>query len=255
MNDIVGICLFKNEDVYAKRVVSNIVDFCDKIIIVDNNSTDKTLDVVRHHFGGLPKVNIIKCHDHRLTGKLTYEYFKTKNFLFAVDGDEIYDPTGLKKIRKRIKEGFYDKNWKISGSSFHVQEWKDTHLSGFTCPPNKHVVKLYNFNVINDWTQGERLHGAGPSPYPNYIEDKISLKFCNEDGNAENQIVPFGFSNLRCLHMCFMPRSSKDLESREAGSLKYRPAPSGHDLDYKPKKYGTGNTHDIRISSLGNFLT
>ena len=120
MNTIVGICLFKNEDIYCEKVVSNILDFCDKILIIDNESTDKTLDIVSHKFARNPKVTIIRCSDHTLSGRYTYEYFKTKTFLFAVDGDEIYDPVGLRKIREKIKNGDYDNCWKISGSSFHV---------------------------------------------------------------------------------------------------------------------------------------
>ena len=57
--------------------------------------------------------------------------------------------------------------------------------------------------------------------------------------------------------MCFVPRSSKDLDIREASTsknLKYRPAPEGHDLDYKPKKYVSGNTHKLPLTSLKNFL-
>ena len=266
MNEIIGICLFKNEDIYAKRVVSNIIDFCDKLIIIDNESTDDTLEIVRDNFSRNFKVKIIRCSNHAQTGKYTYEFFKTKTFLFAVDGDEIYDPVGLERIRKDIKDGVYDSSWKISGNSFHVEEWTDDWISGFTCPPNKHVVKLYNFNVIDDWIQGERLHGMGVSPYPSYIESQIDVKFCNEKGQPQNQIIPWGFSNLRCLHTCFMPRSSKDLGVREScnvadarslsttKNLKYRPAPSGHDLDYKPKKYGSGTPHIVPISTLKNFL-
>jgi hypothetical protein len=67
--------------------------------------------------------------------------------------------------------------------------------------------------------------------------------------------------------VCFIPRSSKDLEVREScnvhdpkslsttKNLKYRPAPSGHDLDYKPKKYGSGRPHKVPISTLKDFLT
>lgn len=266
MNKIVGICLFKNEDIYAKRVVSNIIDFCDELIIIDNESTDDTLEIVRDNFSRNFKVKIIRCSNHAQTGKYTYEFFNTKTFLFAVDGDEIYDPVGLERIRKNIKDGAYDSSWKISGNSFHIEEWTDDWISGFTCPPNKHVVKLYNFNVIDNWIQGERLHGSGHSPYPSYIESQIDVKFCNEKGQPQNQIIPWGFSNLRCLHTCFMPRSSKDLGVREScnvvdaralsttKNLKYRPAPSGHDLDYKPKKYGSGTPHRSPTSTLKNFL-
>ena len=59
MNEIIGICLFKNEDIYAKRVVSNIIDFCDKLIIIDNESTDDTLEIVRDNFSRNFKVKVI----------------------------------------------------------------------------------------------------------------------------------------------------------------------------------------------------
>lgn len=39
---IVGICLIKNEDYYIEQVLKNIMDFCDKIIVLDNMSEDNT---------------------------------------------------------------------------------------------------------------------------------------------------------------------------------------------------------------------
>jgi len=255
MNKIVGICLFKDEEIYAETVIHNIIDFCDKIIIIDNNSTDKTFDIVRKRFSSSPKVTMLKMEDHLASGRMTYSFFGSKTFLFAVDGDEIYDRDGLKAMRQRIKNGFFDKVWKISGTSFHVNDVSSTCVSGFSCPPNKHVTKLYNFNVINSWDQGERLHGVGLNPQPYYKESLIDVKFANERGLEESNQVDWRFSEFRCLHMCFVRRSQRDSEDSnfrcEAGF--YRPAPIGHDFNYKAIKYGLGPTLKIKRSTLKPF--
>ena len=35
---IVGICLIKNEDLYIKTVIRNVVHFCDELLVLDNYS-------------------------------------------------------------------------------------------------------------------------------------------------------------------------------------------------------------------------
>ena len=44
--NIIGVCLVKDEDIYIHRALTNIYGFCDRILVLDNNSTDKTRIIV-----------------------------------------------------------------------------------------------------------------------------------------------------------------------------------------------------------------
>ena len=44
---IVGIILVRNEDVQLHRVIKNILDFCDVLIIADHQSTDTTPQIIQ----------------------------------------------------------------------------------------------------------------------------------------------------------------------------------------------------------------
>ena len=44
---IVGIVLVKNEDIYIERVLLNILEFCDEIIVADNISSDRTGSIIK----------------------------------------------------------------------------------------------------------------------------------------------------------------------------------------------------------------
>lgn len=44
---IIGIVLVKNEDLFIDGVLTNILDFCDEIIVADNLSKDGTQEKVR----------------------------------------------------------------------------------------------------------------------------------------------------------------------------------------------------------------
>ena len=46
---IVAIMLIRNEDIHIERVIRNIVDFCDTIIITDHQSTDGTFETLKNH--------------------------------------------------------------------------------------------------------------------------------------------------------------------------------------------------------------
>lgn len=48
MTQIIGICQIRNEEHYIERVITNIYEFCDRIIVLDNNSGDRTPVIVSH---------------------------------------------------------------------------------------------------------------------------------------------------------------------------------------------------------------
>ena len=116
---IVGIVLVKNEDLFIDRVLTNILGFCDEIIVADNLSTDQTLVKVQEL---QRKHAIIRYHSIKkpsLSHDLISGYAGTDTWVFAVDGDELYDPVGLQKLRTKILAGDYDSQWMIFGNALN----------------------------------------------------------------------------------------------------------------------------------------
>ena len=102
---IIGICLIKNEDIYIERVLKNVIDFCDEIIVLDNMSTDGTYEKVEHLAQEHPSIRLQKIEDYKASHNTISPYAGTLTWLFRIDGDEIYDSAGLKKIRQGLKNG------------------------------------------------------------------------------------------------------------------------------------------------------
>ena len=43
---VVAVVLLHNEDVFAERVIRNVVDFCDRVHVADHVSSDSTWEIV-----------------------------------------------------------------------------------------------------------------------------------------------------------------------------------------------------------------
>ena len=74
---------------------------------------------------------------------------------------------------------------------------------GYATPPGRSITKLYNFAAIRSWSGDtpERLHGGNPEFLPGY-DEQMKRQLQNEYNWEE--------SPLRCLHLCFVSRSSLD---------------------------------------------
>ena len=147
--EIIGICLIKNEDLYIKNIINNIYDFCDKIIILDNMSTDNTNEII-NKLKNQEKLNKIRIHNVERalkTNEYIQKYVGRKAWIFGVDGDELYDKNRLKIFRKELKSGKYNDYWRICGSQLNVYDLNlnKKKAEGFLCPPSRWVGKLYNF--------------------------------------------------------------------------------------------------------------
>ena len=85
-------------------------------------------------------------------------------------------------------------------------DWKRQTASGYPSPPSRSITKLYNFAAIESWAGdgSERLHGG-------------TIVFRN--GYGENSVDNIGEhmswdeTPLRCLHLCFVRRSSRDQDA------------------------------------------
>jgi len=202
---IVGICLVRNEERFLDQVLANIIDFCDQIIIADNESADATNAIAKYWSDKYPSVSVKIINHPAESHQMLLPYINTSTWIFAVDGDEIYDPVGLAQLRTQIMAGSFDGYWRILGNVLNCisldRETNQAH--GYLSPPSRSITKLYNFNAIDDWSgvEGERLHG-GTISFKEGFQDSTCLRL--------HEKVLWDNSIFRCLHLCFMPRSSMD---------------------------------------------
>lgn len=204
---IVAISLVRNEDVYIERVLRNIADFADEVIVTDNQSTDNTWPIVNELAGEYDKLRCMRIRDPGESQLVLQHYVGTPTWVFGVDGDEVYDPAGLARLRTRLLAGEFDPWWAVFGNVLNCSylDVANGRAKGFLSPPSRSMTKLYNFNAIDQWRGPwvERLHGG-------------SLVF--RDGYSEtlrcdlHKSVSWDEADYRCLHLCFLRRSTLDPE-------------------------------------------
>lgn len=206
VRQIVGIVLVRNEDRFVRTAVSNILSFCDRILLVDNGSRDGTSAILKELASfDQERISFHPVRHPRESHDLLKPYAGTPTWVFAVDGDEIYDPEGLKSFRGPLLSGEFDSHWMILGNVHHCERLDDVAgmADGYSTPPGRSITKLYNFAAISSWDGDtpERLHGGDPEFLPGY-DDQMKRQLQNEYQWEE--------SPLRCLHLCFLSRSSLD---------------------------------------------
>jgi hypothetical protein len=202
---IIGIVLVHNEDLHVAYAISNMRDFCDHILLVDHASTDATAEILQNFAGDDSELEYHRISHPRHSHELLQRYVNTDSWIFGVDGDEIYDPAGLRQMREQILSGSYQQWWMILGNVLNCDhlDTRARAASGFLAPPCRSITKLYNFSLITAWSgkTPERLHGGRLNFHP------------GNDASARHNLheeLPWEKSPLRCLHTCFLPRSSLD---------------------------------------------
>ena len=202
---IIGILLVRNEDIYLGRIIANIIDFCDEIIVADNRSVDDTAAVVRSLQKIYPRIRYHSIDHPGESQDLIAGYAGTPAWIFAVDGDELYDPGGLAVLRRKLLQGEHDDRWMILGNVLHCLELDLTRQEarGYLSPPSRSMTKLYNFARIVSWDGPcpERLHGGTVRFQPGCSGD---------DRYHYHEKTTWDQSIFRCLHLCFLPRSSSE---------------------------------------------
>lgn len=245
---IVGISLVRNEDLFLDRVLRNAFAFCDSMIIADHGSRDGTAAIGRRWAAAEDAVDYVRLENAAESHDLIRPFAGTRTWIFAVDGDEIYDPSGLARLREAILRGDFDRYRQIYGHALHCDELdlETKEACGYLSPPCRTVTKLYNFGALEDWEGPcpERLHGGRIVFKPGY-DASMNSNLLHEMDWEES---PF-----RCLHAVFLRRSSLDgplgagrlniseknsrgLVSRLAGGVRSRLG-GGASSAYKNEKY------------------
>ncbi len=260
---IIGICLLRNEEHFVAWSLMNIAEFCDEIIVLDNKSNDRTPEILAAISRRVRHLRVIEVDDAYDTHKYVEPYVGKDCWVFGVDGDEIYDPEGLARLRTRILASEFQDYWRLQGHAQHVVrvDWDSGVAIGYGQPESRTISKLYNFSAITSWHQlrHERLHGKNWVFRPGYSKDKI-LRFWDS--------VPWIHSDFRCLHMCFSRRSSVDeveqgranpaelmkaqrLPRRIVRALGLEQALLSRKIPYKEKNYTRGRLSEVEIASFG----
>jgi hypothetical protein len=213
---IVGIVLVRNEDVFLEQAIRNVSGFCDRIIAVDHVSTDGTWEVLRRLDRELDHLDVRRATHAGESHRLVEQYAGTATWVFGVDGDELYDPVLLSGFREELLAGAYGDVFKVASNVLNCVELDGERrtATGYLSPPSRSITKLYNFGAIESWRGdgAERLHGGTIAFREGYDESAV-------DNIGER--VSWEETPLRCLHACFLRRSTQ--EPQHAGSPAGRP--------------------------------
>jgi glycosyltransferase involved in cell wall biosynthesis len=211
---ILGIVLVKNEDLFLRQAIRNASAFCDHWIFADNGSDDATPGLLAELAGVLPSAELHALRNPADSHRLLQRYAGSDTWVFGLDGDEIYDAAGLKTMRSRLLSDEFANSWMVLGNVLHVSSLdREKRVAfGYASPPCRSMTKLYNFGAIDSW-EGycpERLHGGTP---------RFRKGFSSNQRTALHESIPWEMADFRCLHVCFLRRSSQDSGSPVRNNL------------------------------------
>jgi hypothetical protein len=202
---LVGISMVRDEDAFVDRAVRNALEACDEMILVDHRSRDETpriLAAIRHDFPD--KVRLHRVGRAGEANVFLRPFVGEPVWVLGVDGDDLYEPDRLGRLRERLLGGEFDAYLSVKGNALHCTSLDAAEgvASGYLAPPARSITKLQNFGAIESWTGTavEHFYGGNRRLKPGF-EDKPMRVLGDELTWAES---PF-----RCLHVCFLPRSSR----------------------------------------------
>jgi glycosyltransferase involved in cell wall biosynthesis len=259
----VGIALLRNEEYFTTWSIANALGFCDEFLVVENQSTDGTLGRVEALRDRFPRITLHQVDDPNRSHRYIEEYAGQDTWVFGVDGDEIYDPGGLARLRPRILEGEFDAWWRIDGHMLHATrlDLEGGRGMGFATPATPSVTKLFNFGALESWREPnrERLHGHNMKFRSGWSRKRVLHLHRTESWES---------TDFRALHLCFFPRTSVDRvdpirrpnpSELRVGRLgkahnflkNFLANPFSRDASYKTRRYRRGGLVERQISAFG----
>ena len=213
MRQIIGSVLVRNEDVFVEQAIRNVTAFCDRIHVVDHVSDDGTWEIVRSLAREFDHVDVRRSRNSADAHRLLEPYAGTETWVIGVDGDELYDPGGLARLRDDLLAGAHGDAFRLKA---HVLNCDDLDVerrtaSGWLAPPSRPVTKLFNFAAVESWTNSpDPLQSGDVAFRPGYHWE--SRRDLADD-------TTWATDPLRCLHVCFVRRSSRDPDARTRRNL------------------------------------
>ena len=204
MTRIVGSVLVRNEDLFVEQSIRNVADFCDRIHAVDHVSSDGTWDILRSLAREFDHLEVRRSRNSVLAHCLLEPYAGTATWVIGVYGDELYDPAGLALLRRELLRGAHADVFRLKAYVLNCDELDGgtRTASGWLAPPSRPITKLFNFGAVESW-QGipEPLQGG---------EAVFRQGYHWEARRDLASSTTWDTDPARCLHLCFLRRSSLD---------------------------------------------
>jgi hypothetical protein len=210
---VIGSVLVRNEDVFVENAIRNVAAFCDRIHAVDHMSTDGTWETLQDLADELDHLDVRRARHSRVSHEVLEPYAATDTWVLRVDGDELYDPARLGELRGRLDAGDHDSAFRILGNVLHADELdrEGGIASGYLSPPSRPISALYNFKAVESWSAAlQRLHAGRIRFAAGFGWDVVDPLYERFDWEE---------SPLRCLHACFLRRSSAEESSSPRPNL------------------------------------
>jgi hypothetical protein len=218
---IVGVGLFRDEDIFVERAVRNVFGFCDELILVDHGSKDATPEILARVAAESPvPTSVHRVRHASESHDFVKGYAGQDIWAFGLDGDELYDAAGLARFRDMLLAGEAADAWNIRANMLHCVELDEERglATGYISPPAPSVSKMFNFRRIDAWDGDNPERLCDPSGLvfkPGVESTKYELN--KEYGWEES---PF-----RALHVCFLRRSSRQAKAGPRMNVPDRTAP------------------------------
>jgi hypothetical protein len=203
----VGSVLVRNEDVFLERAIRNAAGFCDRIHVLDHMSDDGTPAILYSLADELGTLDVRRSTFSGDSHKPLEAYAGTPTWVLVVDGDCLFDPSGLAALRESLARGEHADVFRLRGHVLHCDEIDAASgtVSGYMAPPSRPIVQLFNFGALDSWTGcHQRVHGGEPVFRPGYEWHSVRDLTESSDWDADP---------LRFVHTCFLRRSTSDPES------------------------------------------
>lgn len=192
---IVGMIQVKDADLLIGRVIENVLEMVDWLVIIDNNSSDNTSSQIEKLAKNYDKIIFKKILTVEGGGRLLNSLCGTDTAVIKIDADEVWNPSYGKELRRELKLTNF--------SSQHIALIKDGwfHVNGLdlnnkVCVGKQQDMSLYYFGNILAWSQPtERLHGR-PMTLRNHCDLKNRHILVSQPREMSASILHFPFLDL-----------------------------------------------------------
>jgi len=138
MKTLSAVIIAKNEEEVIENALKSL-SFCDEILIVDNDSTDKTPEISKNY-----KATVLKKQSHDFSVLRNFGKENTKgDYILYVDADEVVGDALRKSILYEIKSNSSTSAYRLKRKNFYLgkNEW----------PYVEEIVRLFKKDKLLGW--------------------------------------------------------------------------------------------------------